>query len=203
MKIKPVILVGGKSRRFGTDKFFLVLNGNLVFERTYRILKSVFGVEPVFIGRQAPISNYEFREDLIPSLGPIGGLYTALKLYNDVDFVFLVACDMPLIKKEVLEYMKATLNGQSFSYIPKLENGFIEPMFAFYSSKLLPIVERNIKANDLKLRSLLIDKVQYLEVYKIKDIDPELLSFLNINTKSDFDRICSIIKNENIEDFAI
>jgi Molybdopterin-guanine dinucleotide biosynthesis protein A len=78
MKIKPVILVGGKSRRFGTDKFFLVLNGNLVFERTYRILKSVFGVEPVFIGRQAPISNYEFREDLIPSLGPIGGLYTAL-----------------------------------------------------------------------------------------------------------------------------
>lgn len=202
MNIKPVVLVGGKSRRFGEDKFFLTISGNFIFKRTYSILKSVFGVEPVFIGRQAPISEYDFVEDLIPNLGPIGGLYTAFELFK-TDFVFLVACDMPLIKREVLEYMKVNLKEDSLTYIPKLENGFIEPLFAFYNIKLLPKIEENIKIGELKLRSLLGEGVQFLDCFKIKEIDPEMLTFLNINTKSDFDKICRVLENENIKDFAL
>lgn len=202
MKIKPVILVGGKSRRFGSDKFFLTINGKLIFERTYRILKDVFQEEPVFIGRQTPIGNYEFLEDLIPNLGPLGGLYTALKVF-DVDFVFLTACDMPFINKEVLKYMRESLDYGAKVCVPKLENGYIEPLFAFYSKKLLPKIEKNIDVCDLKLRSLLDFDVQFFDPNKIRNIDPELLTFLNINTKNDFDKICKILEDEKVQDFAV
>ncbi|BAL81317.1 molybdenum cofactor guanylyltransferase [Caldisericum exile] len=201
MNTKPVILVGGKSRRFGSDKFFLTINGNLIFERTYRILKDVFQKEPVFVGRQAPIKNYEFIEDLIPNLGPIGGLYTAFNYFN-TDFVFLTACDMPFINREVLKFMMENLDRNTYACVPKLENGYIEPLFAFYSKKLLPKIERNIEVNNLKLRSLLDENVQYVYSDEIKSIDPELLTFLNINTKNDFDKICKILENEKVTDFA-
>jgi len=202
--VKPVILVGGKSRRFGSDKFFLNINGNYLFERTYNILKSVFNEEPVFIGRWAPALNYQFFPDLIPNLGPIGGLYTAFKLFSS-HYVFLIACDMPLIQKEVLEYMYKNLDFSSHIYIPKLENGFIEPLFAFYKSTLLKTIEENISKNDLKLRSLINDHiVQYLTYEEIRSLDPNLYTFLNINTKSDFSKIIDIISsNEKVFDTQI
>lgn len=203
IRVRPVILVGGKSRRFGSDKFFLSIKGNRIFERTYRILKDTFLVEPVFIGRQAPLPNYQFISDLIPGLGPIGGLYTAFKVFEE-DFVFLVACDMPLIKKAVLEYMFESLNPEKLIYIPKLCNDFIEPLFAFYNRKLLSKVEENIRNGEFRLRSLIEDSyTQYLQCSEIVNLDPELLTFLNINTKSDFDKILEIIEDERRENLAI
>ncbi|MGB9833126.1 MAG: hypothetical protein ACPLPP_06450, partial [Caldisericum exile] len=75
--------------------------------------------------------------------------------------------------------------------------------FAFYSKKLLPKIEKNIDVCDLKLRSLLDFDVQFFDPNKIRNIDPELLTFLNINTKNDFDKICKILEDEKVQDFAV
>ncbi len=199
--VKPIILVGGKSRRFGSDKFFLKVKGNTIFKRTYTILKSVFVEEPVFVGRLSLMPHYEFYPDLIPNIGPIGGLYTALKIFS-CDYVFLVACDMPFIKRELLLYMFNNLDYSKEVYIPKLSNGYIEPLFAFYSRRLLPKIEENIGKGMFKLSYLIEEsKTQYLSPNEINKFDPEFYTFLNINTKSDYYKIMDILSyDEKISD---
>lgn len=188
-KIKPIILVGGKSRRLGQDKLYLEFNGNLVIKRTYFILKEVFDEEPLFVGREALSFTSNVVPDKIPGLGPIGGLFTAFDCVH-ANFVFLTACDMPLISKSVLRFMLAHLNPRSQIYLPKFKNGMIEPLFAFYSTELKNLVNLEILSGELKLRSLISgSRVQYLNENEIKSVDEELLSFLNINTKDDLDRI--------------
>ncbi|MGB9694458.1 MAG: molybdenum cofactor guanylyltransferase [Caldisericaceae bacterium] len=200
-KVKPVILVGGKSRRFGRDKFYLEFNGRLVIERTYSLLKRVFNEEPLFVGREALPPPFISIPDVTIGLGPIGGLYTALDCV-DADFVFLTACDMPLINEDVLRYMFNNLNSNCQVYLPRFRNGMIEPLFAFYSVGLKYKVKRSIEARDFRMRSLLEGSlVEYLDESEIKSIDEELLSFLNINTKNDLDKIIGKLHCERNRDY--
>ena len=199
-RVKPVILVGGKSSRFGEDKVNLNINGELILEGTYRVLKDVFGVEPLFVGRKALPTYYHVIPDEIVGAGPMGGLYTALN-HTTENFVFLSACDMPFINEKVLKYMFDNLQDDSLIYLPRFKNGMIEPIFAFYNKKLLPCVSNKIKEGDFRLRSLLsCGKAQYLKESEIESLDPEFLSFFNINTKDDFDKVkkwCTVERDKN------
>ncbi len=188
-KVKPVILVGGTSKRFGSDKAYLTVQGESVILRTHKLLKSTFNEEPLYIGREAPFSSFEALPDEVVGAGPIGGLYTALRNIT-ADFVFLTACDMPFINGKVLKYMIDHLQDKIMIYLPRFKNGMIEPLFAFYNKELLRCVSKKINEGEFRLRSLIsCGAVQYLEEQEIRSIDLELLCFLNINTRDDLDRI--------------
>jgi molybdopterin-guanine dinucleotide biosynthesis protein A len=47
------------------------------------------------------------RRDLVPRSGPLGGIYSALKNTNADAIVFL-ACDMPFVRKEMIDKLLAT-----------------------------------------------------------------------------------------------
>ena len=115
----------------------------------------------------------------------------------DTEFIFLIACDMPFINKNLLTYMKNTLAENADIYIPYFNNGMIEPLFAFYNKRLISVIEEQIKKKDYKLRSLLSTVyVQYLEERDTRCIDPNFLTFFNVNTKNDFEMAKKISRNE-------
>lgn len=196
MRIKPVILVGGKGIRFGEDKIFLTLKGISVLNRTYIVLRKIFNEEPLFIGRKALSFPYSTVPDEIEDIGPMGGLFTALK-HADTDFIFLTACDMPFINEKILHYMKISLREDTDIYIPCYNDGMIEPLFAFYHKQIFPFVEKQIEKRDYRLRTLLKSThVQILNEREIESIDPELLTFFNINTRNEFDKAQGLLKGE-------
>ncbi|MCD6107403.1 MAG: molybdenum cofactor guanylyltransferase [Caldisericaceae bacterium] len=196
MTIQPVILIGGKGKRLGKDKVFLSFENTLLLERTYRLFKESFKEEPLFIGRGVLPYPYKIIPDSIPGIGPIGGLFTALT-YTNKDFIFLAACDMPFINKNLLSYMKNMLNTNVDIYIPYFDNGMIEPLFAFYNRRLISLVKEQIKIEDYKLRSLLnTASVQFLSESEIESIDPDFLTFFNVNTKSDFEKAQELLSDK-------
>ena len=70
----------------------------------------------------------------------------------------------------------------------KILRGKTEPLFAFYSKRLLASMEKALLDDKKSLKDFLgRERVQYITTREIKYFDPEALSFVNLNTPQDID----------------
>jgi molybdopterin-guanine dinucleotide biosynthesis protein A len=179
--IAGVILAGGKSRRFGSNKAFADINGQPLIERVISTLTPIF--DELIIITNNP-DEYAFlglpmHEDLIKGLGPIGGIYTGLeKIKNSRGF--FVACDMPFLNEKLIQYM-AGLSREFEAVVPKID-WKMEPLHAVYSKGCIPTIKELIDAGECMInRFFQRTQVRFLSEDEIKIYDPLLRSFYNIN----------------------
>ena len=101
------ILIGGKSDRFGSQKWQSIIAGKSVFDH---IWDACSGFEHRFvIGKKKPNKLVKpFIFDELEIQAPINGLYTALK-HSKTDWILLLSCDLPLIDADVFQVL--TLEG--------------------------------------------------------------------------------------------
>ncbi|MFC1889078.1 molybdenum cofactor guanylyltransferase [Thermodesulfobacteriota bacterium] len=193
-EVTGVILAGGRSRRFGSDKTFAEIAGKSFIERVSSILTGLF--ENVIIVGRDPIDfeglGTTAVSDALPDLGALGGIYTGL-LYAATPYIFVAACDMPLLNPKCVRIILDRAAGYDI-VVPWLQDGQ-HPLHAAYSRKCIPHMERAVKEGELKVISLL----QELRTLKLTEadftaIDPNLNSFLNINTQDDYKRALRLIE---------
>lgn len=96
--VQPIVLVGGKSRRFGRDKLMEPWGGPgcVLVQRPIESLREVFGPRVKLVGDCEPgIAALAdgVIEDVHPGIGPVGGVLSALKAWGGP--VFVLAGDMP------------------------------------------------------------------------------------------------------------
>lgn len=187
--MNAIILAGGKSSRFGTNKALYKLEQkpmliniieklNPLFDKIYVIGNSNYDYDN--------LNNIENLTDEIPNKGPLGGLYTGLKA-TDSDYNYLQACDMPFVCKEYLEYMKKNIkeNRGYDAYIPK-KNGYLEPFVGIYQKRIKNKVLKLIKKEKLNFDNLFEKiKINRIAEDKIKEIADTDRIFFNINKKED------------------
>lgn len=193
-----VILAGGENRRMPVLKAFIEVEGQKIIERNLDIMKQCF--KNIFIITNQP-EKYSYLK--VPMLGdaynvrgPMTGIFTAL-LNSPNTWVFVSACDMPFINSQVIKYMASKRSGFDavipISSLPssakgKAERDNTEPLFAFYSTRLLPALEKAINSNNRSLRDFLKNKrVQYISKWQVKELDRENRSFINLNTPEDIE----------------
>ncbi|MBL9141341.1 MAG: molybdenum cofactor guanylyltransferase [Phycisphaerae bacterium] len=97
-RIQPIVLVGGKSRRFGRDKLVEPWGeaGRVLVDYPIAALRGVFGPRVVVVGQCNPavVARADGTiEDAHPGIGPIGGIVSALVAWEGP--VFVLAGDMP------------------------------------------------------------------------------------------------------------
>lgn len=96
--VQPIVLVGGRSRRFGRDKLREPWEqpGTVLVQRPIEALRSIFGPRVKLVGECDP-SIVPFADGVIvdehPGVGPMGGIVSALKHWGGP--VFVLAGDMP------------------------------------------------------------------------------------------------------------
>lgn len=181
-----VILAGGKSMRMGTDKTRLLLGGETLLQRAVRRFSEAFENVIISANGDTGISGVRVLPDIKTGLGPISGLHAAL---SELDSVFLVAADMPFADPE---WAKKIINAaDGHDACTATLNGRTEPLFAFYTSRILPLAENAIDAGDYRLHRLLnsVDTVQI-------PVDARIL--VNINRPEDYEKIKSSIELDNI-----
>ena len=211
IRIAGVVLAGGKSSRFGSDKSQLIVKGKpLVQLQLEKLAKA--GCAPLFIvgcsgasmkrrsslptsalHRSAATPVAEMIRDLHPNLGPIGGLHAALLAIQPrksfaatTDAIFLLACDMPLITAKTMRKIIAAFEPHLDAVVP-IHDGNLEPLCALYSRRVLPAIERRIAARKLAMHDLVKSlTTKYLDVSKLANCDRE---FYNVNTKEDYQQI--------------
>jgi molybdopterin-guanine dinucleotide biosynthesis protein A len=185
-----VLVAGGQSRRMGRDKRFLELGGQTLLQRALSVLQSLFPEVVVALAEPLPqlkADGYRVVTDLIPGCATLGGLYTGLASASHPR-IFAVGCDMPFLNPAVIRSL-ARIGAQADVVMPELATG-LQPMHAVYSKACLPHLERLAKARELKVQGLA--EVPGLNVRLVSekdflDVDPQLLSFFNINTPADLE----------------
>lgn len=174
----------------GMDKRHLSVHGKTLLDRVTSVLLELFP-EVLLVLAEEDISRQDDRirivTDLIPGCAAVGGLYTGLH-HARYPRVFVVACDMPFINPSVIELFLQNIDATDI-VMAQLVTG-LQPLHGLYSKKCLPILKEMIEDRDLRLQNI-ADK-QGLTVHRvseteIKRLDPQLLSFLNLNSPADLE----------------
>ena len=96
--------------------------------------------------------------DLVENCGPIGGVFTALKI-TSADWNLMIACDMPDVSTELLrEMLGAAADSNAASdaacLVAQTADGW-HPLCAVYHRKALPAVEAAINRKSFKMHDLI------------------------------------------------
>src|SRR5947209_7267292 len=108
MQVVGAVMAGGRSSRFGRDKALLVVNGETLLQRTVATLREV-AADVVVLGppeRATQVSGVEVLQDAVPGIGPLGGIYTALRARPGCA-ALVVAVDMPFLNAVLLRHLVA------------------------------------------------------------------------------------------------
>ncbi|MBY9019232.1 MAG: molybdenum cofactor guanylyltransferase [Candidatus Lokiarchaeota archaeon] len=204
-----IILIGGKSVRFGTETGLIDFNGKPVIYHQVETL-SKFD-ENLYLVAHSDIQINKYRNISFPRKveyiiddkellsdddfrSPMLGIYSGLKKLNELHFenVLLMSGDAPLIKEKVIELLINQLEGYECC-IPKWKNEFLEPLFAIYPvSKAYENAKNSMITKNFSLSGILDDEwnINYISVENsIKPLDENLVSLININGPVDIEKL--------------
>ena len=193
--VTGILLAGGKSRRMGEDKRFLVLGEQTLLQRGLAALHSIFQEVVVVIAQDSPPLHVDGRviRDLVPDCGSLGGLYTGL-MQSTTPYIFVVACDMPFLDQAVMTHF--TNRKATADIVMAKLNGRLHPMHALYSKACLPVLEQMIAARQLKIQEIVSQstlRVGYVTEKDLSVLDPSGRSFYNVNTLVDLEAAQSLL----------
>jgi molybdopterin-guanine dinucleotide biosynthesis protein A len=103
-----MVLCGGRSRRMGTDKALVEVDGTAMAERVARALAAGgCGLVAFVGGDEAGLSRFgrPVHPDQWPGEGPLGGVLTALVVHGGD--VVVAACDVPFLDAATVEKLRA------------------------------------------------------------------------------------------------
>ncbi len=195
-QISGIVLAGGQSRRLGRDKSLLEIEGQPLLARTVHTLSALS--HDLIVVTNAPERyaslglRVRFVADERPGVGSLMGVYSGLKAARH-PHALVVACDMPFLNPALLRYLLALTDGYEV-VIPRLD-GLPEPLHAVYSQACLPAMERVLRRGQRQIIAFFDQvRVRWVEKSEFAPLDPQGLSFFNINTPQDWARVQAMKK---------
>ena len=102
---------------------------------------------------------------------------------------------MPFLSPHL--YRALLSNRDTYDAVVPIVDGRPEPVHAAYSRACLEPIREKLAADDLKIAGFFQDvSVRYFSEDEVRTIDPNLLSFFNINTQQDLDTAVSLASVE-------
>ncbi len=101
--MKAIILAGGHSERFGKAKAFAEIDGQLFYQRIVQTLQETNMFNDIIISTNDQLAN-QFKHDNViiddannKKKGPLAGIHTVMKQYNDEELFFVISVDTPMV----------------------------------------------------------------------------------------------------------
>lgn len=196
--ISGVILAGGESFRMGSDKSLMPIHGARFIDHIYRRMTSLF--DEVLIVTNSPQLYADLPARKVPDIylgrGVLAGIHSGLK-HARHEQVFVVGCDMPFIDPEVVRVVCAS--GTSTDVVIPVHAERVEPLHALYSKSCLEAITARLDAGDKRIISFFPEVlVKEIGPECWHEIDPEGLSFCNINTPDEYFRLRGVPFDEDL-----
>jgi molybdopterin-guanine dinucleotide biosynthesis protein A len=189
-KFTGVILAGGKNSRFsGKNKALVRIGGKRILDRIYEVFTILF--DKIILVTNDPVQYMDWDFDIVTDIFPIRssltGIHTGL-FYTATPYAFFVACDIPFIKKELIEVLLDGVEPNIDIVIPETSKG-VEPLCSVYSKRCFKPIEEQLEKKSLKIQQV-FQKVRVKKIPEdiLRTIDPDLVSLYNINTSDDLAR---------------
>jgi len=185
-----VILAGGLSSRMGFDKKELMIDNESLLEKQIKTLSTQFD-HILIISNNGNQKYLEYPkvtvcQDILKNYGPLGGIHAALK-YSKDPFIYVIACDMPVINLKYIGYLRSLLNNQD-AVVTRFGD-WIEPFHAYYNQSMVDAIEQYLKSGRRSIYELLKHQdVTYIDEDITRTYTSDWALFDNINTKEDLNQ---------------
>lgn len=188
MEIGALVLAGGKSRRMnGNNKAFLKYENKSFIES---IIDQLTGFQNIYISvdnkEKYRNLNFTLVEDMYKDIGPMGGIYSALKMIEE-KYIVVIACDMPKIKKEFIDFLCDSITENIECIVTEDEKGRICPLGGIYSKDLIGKIEKMIEEKDYKLLNLIRRANSKIIPLSETNFNKNILD--NVNDLKDYDKL--------------
>ena len=208
------VLAGGKSSRMGAnvDKVFLEFRGRTLLDRALDTARSVCAVVSI-VGDPAKFAHYLTAEhaeskdadsqaptavpDIFPNCGPLGGIHAALA-QSSAEQNLMLAVDMPLVSKELLEFLFKTAEAnESIVTVPRVGKG-LQPLCAIYRRQFAAAAEIALREGKYKIDAVFGGvSIRVIEAGELSDAGFTEEIFFNVNTPHDrlmAEQVCKVPK---------
>ena len=184
------ILAGGKSSRMGFDKQLLMEDDRRILETVIETLKQEFSDILIVTAKPQLYDGMGVRlcSDAYPGCGPLAGVHAALS-HARSQYVYLLACDMPVVNLPFIRHMKEKLLETGMDICTSRYNDRMEPFNTFYSRSLLgEVIHRLETGNSSLFRFIHASRACVLSQEDAACYDKELRMFTNINTRTEYQK---------------
>jgi molybdopterin-guanine dinucleotide biosynthesis protein A len=193
--VSIAVLAGGQSKRLGRDKAFSLVAGRPMIERILNRLRPL--TDDLFISTNSPEKYKRFGlptvADVYPNKAALGGIFSVITAARH-HHVLVVACDMPFLNIDLLGYL-IDLAPTADVVVPLIKPPQPETLHAIYSKKCLPAIKSRLLVNQLRIVDFYDEvSVRYVERAEIVTFDPDLHSFINMNTPEDWQKVQAMAK---------
>lgn len=178
--ITGIILAGGKSKRMGTDKGFILLDGIPFIQHIINNLTPLVD-EIIIVSNNPDYDQFGYKRipDNVTDFGPVAGVYTGLKA-SKTDYNFIISCDAPKVDLDVFTPLLKERNGK-YDVVQYIANSRTTPLTALYHRKCLQIFKLALQNKIQQLRFV----VKQLNVKTLVASDEIRPKIVNINTPKD------------------
>jgi molybdenum cofactor guanylyltransferase len=195
-KCSGVILAGGMSKRLnGRDKAMIEIHGKRILDRVHAVYSEIFS--EIILVTNTPQAYLDWNmltvTDLFPVRSSLTGIHAGL-FYASRPYVFVSACDAPFLKPELVHLLILQARPGADAVMPETAKG-LEPLCAVYSKSCLNTIEAHIRQEKLKIQRIFHQsRINRISEARLRKADPELISFVNINTPEDLIRAAFLEK---------
>lgn len=202
--MSAVIVAGGFSKRFGQDKGSIKLAEKPLILHVLDKLASV--VDEIVVVVSSEMQERKFAEiikqkariiiDKADIQSPLNGALTGFETIQR-EYTLLLACDTPFLYSKILNFLLDMCINKN-AVIPRWPNGNIEPLHAtYYVETAAKAAEIALENGKLDMRSMIenMRNIRYISTTVLREFDPKLTTFFNINTPNDLEKAEAMIKH--------
>jgi len=188
MKLKALILAGGKSTRMGKDKASLDYHG--VAQSDYLIdmftelsMSAFLSIRP----DQKQEKEINYIVDQQTSIGPMAAILAAFE-YELCPWL-VIGCDYPLLEKSHIEdFLQARSDQHSATAVYESNSKMINPTIAIYEPKILSLIKAEFADGQYSLRKL-------LEQTDVSLYEQDDEAFVSVDTNEAYQKIKNKLSN--------
>jgi len=187
LNVDGFILAGGASRRMGTDKCNLILEGQTSLDHVANAMLPACRRVTV-VGRELDHPTLKSTPDIHSTWGALGGLHAALTSCES-DWALIVACDMPYVTTSLFERLISF--AADFDAVAPIQADLTpQPLCSLYrKAACLTFAEALIKSGERKPITLLQSvRTRWVMFKELTDLVAANLFFENLNTPEDLSR---------------
>jgi molybdopterin-guanine dinucleotide biosynthesis protein A len=200
-----IILAGGFSTRLGQDKGLVQLAGKPLVRHVLDKTKNLVDETLVVVSSNSQAEKYEkvlgsdasISVDNAKAHGPLAGTNVGF-MEASGKYSLLLPCDAPFISRDILQLLLELCINKN-AVIPRWPNCNIEPLQAVYCTEAaLRASNEAVSSGEVKMQAM-VDKlrgVRYVSTLVLEQLDPELKTFINVNTAFDLKKAEAMLNRE-------
>ncbi len=211
--VTGILLAGGRSRRMGRDKAWVDLAGRPLIRWSLDALRQASDRQVIVARDEAAAERLRTLGvpvivDALAARGPLTGVHAGLRAATS-DLSLVLACDMPLVRPELLRFLVAAI-GAWDAAVPyagdadppagllagatRARDAGLQPLLAAYRQSCLPALEKILAGGPMPTMALLsLVKARVIAPELWRQVDPDGRSFLNINTHQDLEAAARLL----------